>query len=168
MFEIKLDKSLQRQLNKAVKKLPASVFNRCVKSATIKAAAAIRKEARNLAPKKTGALRKSIGTVAIVDKKALKIQSIVKPRAKKGDTDKASPTKYAHLVEFGTQAHWIKPKTGKALKTPLGIFAVVDVEGIKPHPFLRPAYDNKKEEAVKIFIQVVLDKIKTAIEKAKK
>lgn len=49
---------------------------------------------------------------------------------------------YAHMVEFGTLAHFIKPVARKSLFI-AGLFKeVVAHPGAKKHPFLRPAMDS--------------------------
>lgn len=54
----------------------------------------------------------------------------------------------AHLVEFGTQAHFIQVKESKWL-TFGGIFVKsVSHPGARPHPFMRPALDSQASAAV--------------------
>lgn len=54
--------------------------------------------------------------------------------------------KHGHLVEFGTKAHRIGKRKHK---------------GTDPHPFMRPAYDAKAENAT----DHIIDKLAKAIEK---
>lgn len=68
---------------------------------------------------------------------------------------------YAHMVEFGTALHFIKPKNRKSLFV-AGLFKeVIDHPGAKRHPFMRPAIDGKKDEA----LQAIVDYMTTRIEK---
>lgn len=68
---------------------------------------------------------------------------------------------YAHMVEYGTARHWIKPKNRKSLFI-AGLFKeVVNHPGAEKHPFMRPAIDGKVEEAV----QAVADYMKNRIDK---
>lgn len=59
----------------------------------------------------------------------------------------------AHIVEYGAAPHIIKPKKkgGKVLKYGAGPaynFATeINHPGAKQHPFMRPAWDSKKDEA---------------------
>ena len=58
----------------------------------------------------------------------------------------ASPL--SHLFEFGVEAHPIKPKERQALLLGGGKFAGrVKHPGMSAKPWLRPAFDNRKEEA---------------------
>lgn len=58
---------------------------------------------------------------------------------------------YAHMVEFGTLAHFIKPKFAKALGF-LGVFVEgVHNPGAQKKPFMRPALDTKQGQAVEAF-----------------
>lgn len=52
---------------------------------------------------------------------------------------------YAHMVEFGTQAHIIKARRGKLLA--IGV-AKVEHPGAKPRPFMRPALDATQAQVV--------------------
>lgn len=55
---------------------------------------------------------------------------------------------YAHLVEFGTARHWIKPRSRKSLFI-AGLFKeVIDHPGARPKPFMRPAFDGKWRAAI--------------------
>lgn len=55
----------------------------------------------------------------------------------------------AKWVEFGTAAHTIKAKNGKALVFG-GVFAAtIDHPGARPKPFLRPAFDQQSAAAIR-------------------
>lgn len=77
---------------------------------------------------------------------------------------------YAKFLEFGTASYYsgkgktvggpyeIKPK-GKALKVGDNYFASAVHPGVKPQPFMRPAFDanmNRALEAVKTYIKIRL------------
>lgn len=54
---------------------------------------------------------------------------------------------YGLFIEFGADAHHIGPQTKKALEIAEGtIRAGAEHGGIQASPFMRPAYDEKKEE----------------------
>ena len=55
---------------------------------------------------------------------------------------------YAHMVEFGTAAHFIKPKNKKSLFFAGIAREVIDHPGAKPKPFMRPALDATVTAAV--------------------
>lgn len=48
---------------------------------------------------------------------------------------------YAHMVEFGTDAHIIEPKNGKAIALGGRDYSKLEHPGAKMHPFMRPALD---------------------------
>lgn len=52
---------------------------------------------------------------------------------------------YAHMVEFGTRAHAI---TARAMVVNGQVVRSVDHPGARPHPFMRPAADEKFGQAV--------------------
>jgi HK97 gp10 family phage protein len=62
---------------------------------------------------------------------------------------------YARWVEFGTAAHYIKPKNGKSV-----VFAGIFREGVqhpgsKKNPFMRPALDQSAQENSASFQAIV-------------
>lgn len=59
--------------------------------------------------------------------------------------------KIAHLVEFGTRPHF-QPNYRGGWMHP----------GARPKPFLRPAYEARKREAIEIFAKRIGDVIRTA------
>lgn len=54
----------------------------------------------------------------------------------------------ANWVEYGTAAHWIKPKTGRSLYFAGLNFGAVLHPGARAKPFMRPAMDNRQQDAV--------------------
>lgn len=62
---------------------------------------------------------------------------IVKATVKAGD----KKAYYAHMVEFGTAAHYIKPKSAKSLFFAGLLKEGVDHPGARKTPFMRPAMD---------------------------
>jgi HK97 gp10 family phage protein len=76
---------------------------------------------------------------------------VVKATVKVGNT-KAF---YAHMVEFGTAAHLIEPKNGKALTLGGREYASLDHPGAKKHPFMRPALDAAAVQNSPAFLAVV-------------
>ena len=71
---------------------------------------------------------------------------------------------YARMVEFGTAAHLIKPKKGKALTFGGREYASLRHPGAKKKPFMRPALDaaagegSAAFEAVKAYLAARIDK----------
>jgi HK97 gp10 family phage protein len=78
------------------------------------------------------------------------------------------PHKYAHLVEFGTEAHTIQPKRAAALDAPIRPLSVVDVMGATPRPFMRQAWDATVRRMEKILAKQLKKQIATAAEDARR
>lgn len=55
---------------------------------------------------------------------------------------------YAAGLEFGTAPHVIRPKNGKALKTPYGYFKKVNHPGNRAKPFLFPAAEAERQNFI--------------------
>ena len=68
---------------------------------------------------------------------------------------------YAHMVEFGTAQHFIRPSKKKSLFL-AGIFReVIDHPGASQHPFMRPAFDEGTPaaiEAARVYIARRIEK----------
>lgn len=75
------------------------------------------------------------------DRKALR-RGTVSVLVKAGD----KKAFYAHMVEFGTAQHFIKPKNRKSLFLAGLAREVVDHPGAAPHPFMRPAIDSPENQ----------------------
>ena len=65
-----------------------------------------------------------------------------------GKTRGGADVYYAHMVEFGTAAHFIKPKNRKSLFFAGLAREVINHPGAKKHPFMRPALDATVQAAV--------------------
>jgi HK97 gp10 family phage protein len=76
-----------------------------------------------------------------------------------GGKFKGTDTYYAHFVEWGTAAHWIRAAGHKSLFI-AGLFKkAVYHPGAKAHPFMRPAMDSQAPAALQAFGQAVADKL---------
>ena len=110
--------------------------------------------AKSKAPKRSGALRQSLGikskkgtrgktlALAIVGART-KVQKMVKVRGRSSKV-LAVPSKYSHLVEKGTKPHGGHP-------------------GAKAKPFLRPAFDATKDAAGAAGARVMIAEVEKAI-----
>ncbi|HRJ40834.1 MAG TPA: HK97 gp10 family phage protein [Caldilineaceae bacterium] len=107
----------------------------------------IRNEARRLVPKRSMQLHDSI-TVRPSDRRQQKRYGAAVLVGPKGGREGAP---YAHLVEFGTKPHTIKPPKGKLLRI-MGRFFRLGVRhpGARAQPYMRPAFDTKRGEALNI------------------
>lgn len=127
-----------RQLAEFLQQLPVKVEKNIMRAALRAGAAVIREEAKAQVPIDSGALRRS-----------LKVSTNTKNgriTAKLKVGGKLAP--HAHLVEFGTKPHKIKPKRQQALSFGGTVAREVDHPGARPRPFMRPAFDSHSSEAV--------------------
>jgi len=146
-------------------------------------AALLRDEARRRVPIRTGALRRSIEAVTTkelgpdgkrdnpvgrvrISKKIFALTATksggTRARLLKGAkniTGRAYPRNYAHLVEYGTRAHFLGSGANPGAKMH---------PGARPKPFLRPAWDAKRDAAIARCREVVLADIEKAVEKRAK
>lgn len=155
-----------KELEKKLLGLEKKVYNRVVRGATERSMRPVRDSAkqRALAIKDTGLLAKSIGVKTKSYPRKRVVVSLVGPR--KGFkrevtrtttlpdgrevTKKmlANPANYAHLVEFGTQAHSLGG--GSQIRDGLQFPGAIH-PGTVARPFLRPAFDEKEMQILSIY-----------------
>lgn len=146
--------------------LPRQLGINIVRNAVRDGAVVIQEEARRLVPVQKirggGVLKRSI--VAESDRpKGSDTRIFGRVIVRYRNKAVRNPRSYAHLVEFGTAPHTVSK--GSKLKGRYQVRALqygIQHPGAKPHPFIRPAFDTKKEEA----LQVVADRIRRDIETA--
>ena len=175
-------------IGKRMEGLRKGLRSNIARRALYQGAKVIGEEARRLAPKRTGALKKAI--YWYTDKKKaspneIKVSISVRKQAfgvlptKKGGFKLSKrkygkgersyqrgdiyPRNYAHLVEFGTKAHRIQAKRGGSLSTPSGPRQSVNHPGSTAKPFFRPAYKNKLEAAKKAIETKALQEVETEL-----
>lgn len=120
-----------RELVAALQSLPAKVEQNVMRSAMRQGANVVRDEARENVQVKTGKLRKSIRVSTSARR------GVVTATVATGD-------RKAHLIEFGTAAHLIKPKKkDSALAFGSSVVADVNHPGSRPFPFMRTAADTR-------------------------
>jgi HK97 gp10 family phage protein len=142
------------ELNDMLARLPVDIEKKLMRGALRAGQKVIAEQARAQAPiahasaanashygSHAGSLRDSIKVITRI--KGGKIISTVRAGSKSAF--------YAHMVEFGTSAHWIRPAGSKSL-----FFAGLNREaihhpGAKKHPFMRPAYDANAQEGSAAF-----------------
>lgn len=136
--EIKGAAELQRLLGE----LPANIEKNISRGALRAGAVVLQEEAMARAPVEDGRLRESIRVAAGAKRNGVVYAQVRAGGRKKGDAF------YAHMVEYGTKPHEIKPRKFKSLFI-AGVFRkIVQHPGAKARPFLRPAFDAKAGEAV--------------------
>jgi len=162
-FEIKGCRKLMKRLNQ----LSMHTQTKVLKSAVRKAAKPVVRDARKLVPRDTGLLRASLGTKVKQYPRTGTVVAIIGPRLKfagsekikeklEGKKKKRLPVNYAHLVEFGTKPHW-----SRYTVLPSGVIVPHGhvIEGARPRPFLRPAFDKNKQK----IMQTMTGEIKKGI-----
>lgn len=151
------------ELHKTLQELPAKIERNVLRGGLRAGAKVMEAEASRLCPEglptfdsvkrgaRIGELKRSIRVTMRASK------STVRATLKAGN----KVAWYAHLVEFGTARHWIKPKNRKSLFL-AGLFKeVIDHPGARPKPFMRPAFDGKWRQA----IDAMADYIRTRLPK---
>lgn len=99
----------EREIVRALRKLDDRLVRRVMRKAVRAGANPIVRTARQNVPRSTGLLRKSLGTKVKTYNNGT-IVAIIGPRTgfkQLVNGKPRNPTKYAHLVEFGTKAHLI-------------------------------------------------------------
>ena len=131
-------------LEQALQELPAKISRNILRSALRQGGKVIAEQAKTLSPKRTGKLRDSIRVKTRITA-GQPVATISAGGNKRGDAF------YAQIVEFGSKAHLIKPKKGKALAFAGGAHGVVHHPGAHAKPFMRPALDSAAQAAVLAF-----------------
>lgn len=150
-FEIKGGAELQR----ALKELPVKLERVVLRGALRAGAVEIQREAKALAAPsaKTGKLLESIRISGGVKRGGYVYSQVKVGGVKKGDAF------YAHMVEFGTKPHEIKPKSAPSLFIAGLLRSTVKHPGARAKPFMRPAFDNKVEDATKAVGKYIAERL---------
>jgi HK97 gp10 family phage protein len=158
------------ELHKALQDLPAKIERNVLRGGLRAGAKVMEAEAARLCPEglptldgvKRGARRGELKRSIRVTMRASK--STVRATLKAGN----KVAWYAHLVEFGTARHWIKPKNRKSLFV-AGLFKeVIDHPGARPKPFMRPAFDGKWRAAIDAMADYIRVRLPKELTKAGK
>ena len=159
---------VKKKLATLGKRLATNVLRRGL----LAGAGLIRDDARSRVSKRTGRLKKNIiaesrgvfkdGSGTPVEHRAV---ALVRGKARDG---KRSARAYAHFVEFGTKPHYMDKgsinvlfKGSKAKITRKGKIH----PGAKAKPFMRPAFDAKKHEAVRAMEKRIRQELDKEIKK---
>jgi len=141
--------------------IPVKIETNILRGGLRAGAISIQQEARRLVNNVSGDLAKSIRVTTKVKRGT--VYSLVIAGKHKKPTDPY----YAHMVEFGTAAHWIRPKKlGGALfwkGHPLA--KGVAHPGAQKKPFMRPAMDGKSQQALEAMADYMAERLPKEIEK---
>lgn len=126
------------ELQAFLDQLPAKVEANIMRSALRQGANVVKAEAQANVPVKTGTLKAGL-KVSTRNRRGVVTASV------------KATGKHAYLarwVEYGTAAHFIKPKSAKSLFF-AGLFSNgIQHPGSAPKPFLRPALDSQAQAAL--------------------
>jgi HK97 gp10 family phage protein len=124
--------------------LPVEVETKIVRNGLARSANVIRDEARNLAPKKSGALARAIKTTRDTRKGTGQVVARVRLKGRHAFLGR--------FMEYGVLPHeiWTKGK-GSLVISGVAIGKRAWHPGITPRPFMRPALDTKAALAVEVF-----------------
>lgn len=126
------------ELQAFLDQLPAKIESNIMRSALRAGANVVRDEAKANVPEKTGLLKAGI-KVSTSSRRGV-VKAIIKTTGKHAYL--------ARWLEYGTAAHFIKPKTAKSLFFAGLMRDGVDHPGAAPKPFLRPALDSQSQAAL--------------------
>lgn len=137
--------------------LPDKLQGKALQGALAKAALPILRTARARAPVKTGRLRKAI--YAFRDRKSTRTREgrLISVRSGKRFQKTNRDAYYWKWLEFGHGI--IKRKKGGVLGRPDKGFFGREVQAVPARPFMRPAFEAKKFEALEIFRKTLSDQI---------
>lgn len=145
------------ELYKQLQELPAKIESNVMRGALRSGAAVFKTEAQRLVPVDTGRLRDSIRVSVRLRRGRVEASIKAGGRTSKKVVRKMDNGRlrvvyenpwYAHLVEFGTASHTIKPKGKRGLWTGSGWSQKVDHPGARRQPFMRPAFDGRHQAAI--------------------
>lgn len=145
-------------LRDGLRELPDDISRNALRAACGAGAAVVRTEARLLAPRgATGTLKRSIYSKQIRELSGYGRQTFYvgarqgKQYQKRGKKQLSADAFYARFIEFG---HFTRPAGGGRLARGRGRteklqaqLAAGQVHWVPPQPFLRPAFESKKEAA---------------------
>ncbi len=137
------------ELQAVLDTLPARIEQNIMRGALRSGANVFKEEAKRLCPQRTGDLMDSI-RVSVRARRGRVTASIKAGNAKAW---------YAHLVEYGTARHWIKPKDRKSLFLSDVYAESINHPGAQKKPFMRPALDGKADAAVNQMAEYVRTRI---------
>jgi len=169
------DAGHRRKLERNLKTLGNRLYKNWMKKAMRAGATPVAQAMNRLAPRRTRALKKSIGKKIKAYKASQNVIAIIGPRsdfmglvtdqgpvwlrgkkavgaAKFRPGKRLRPAKYAHLVEFGTRAHVIENWFGHTGTRKL-------IRGARPQPFIEPAY----RQAEQLAFHKIADKMRQGI-----
>jgi HK97 gp10 family phage protein len=143
----------------ALRDFPVKFEVQVMAAALREGAKEIERRTKENVPKRTGKLRDSIKIRRVTRKRT----GYINLQVTAGDRKKGGAF-YAHMVEFGTQAHEIRPKGAKSLFVAGLLRQLVSHPGSKPSGFMRRAFDEGNAPA----LVLVTDRVRKGIDRLTK
>lgn len=142
------------ELERRLSELPTKLAKNIMRGALRAGGGVFRAEAKTRVPVASGALRDSIRVSARLKGTEVTARVTAGGRTRKGDAF------YAHMVEFGTQAHAIRSKYAKPLMIN-GRFVRGELQhpGASARPFMRPTFDGGAQRAVGAIAKYIADRL---------
>lgn len=134
-----------------------------LQSALTKGARIIVNQARAMAPRDKGVLRRAIYQAKSKFSTLIRPSRIIAVRQGKKQQTKNRDAFYWRFIEFGHGV--IRAKYAKVLGTPAKGFFGKEVAAQPARPFMRPAFDSKKFEALEAFRVSLKDEVEKRIAK---
>jgi HK97 gp10 family phage protein len=153
-FSVQYKMSGGRELQRALAKFSPGRQRAIARRALASASTLTLRAAKQRAPVETGLLRKSLGKKTKTYPNKGTVVVAIGPRTGfrrlvrvKGKLVRRNPTKYAHLVEFGSRPHTVGKGSSLRKRRQRGVMH----PGVAARPFLRPALDTTAQAAIAAF-----------------
>lgn len=156
-----------KELNNALLQIVPEHFRSTVlQKALLAGAKPIVKDAKNRAPRKTGVLAAAIFSYKDRAGSTLRFESrFISVRHGSAAQKKNSDAFYWRFIEFGRGI--VTTKKHKSLGTPEDGFFGKSVQAYPAHPFLRPAFESNKQDALMQITKVLAEELDNAANQAK-
>ena len=171
-----------RELGQALQQLPQRIGRNVLRGAVGAGARRIRDRARENAPRSTGAVKDGHPPPGTLKRSIIvkQIPELSGPLKQTFYVHVRSGKKYAHqgkggrlsqdawywrFVEFGTQAHVVRPKNKKALAFNGQVRPMASIPAVGARPFMRTAFESEKSRAVDEIKRYLEERIPQEVDK---
>lgn len=125
------------------------------------------KEARRLAPYRTGQMRRQIRGSVKMQQASGTVVGTVQPRSTKKERRKGQKAHAAHLVVGGTKPHVIRARSADSLRFGRVYVEQVNHPGARANPFMERAANTAFRDAVKAFDKKYAERLDVEARKAR-
>lgn len=142
-----------KEFQEKLRAMPQDIARNALRAGVAAMAAVVRKEAQRRAPLRSGRLRKAIYQVGSrsesnLYRQVFKIRVRTGVRIVKGKKDRSRDAFYWRWIEFGRGPVRAGRGTRVLADKESGQFFGKEVRGVTPRPFMRPAFEAKKGDAI--------------------